>query len=65
MSTRLKKIHAFEAEPMDVARAGEIIRKVDDLLESRKSEVAIEVVRQYNGELSRILYASPALRRGL
>ncbi|MCI3922847.1 WYL domain-containing protein [Paenibacillus sp. TRM 82003] len=57
MSTSLKKIHAIEAEPMDAARADEIIRKVDSLLESRKSEAVIEVVRQYNGELSRILYA--------
>lgn len=57
MSTRLKKIHTIQAEAMDAARADEIIRKVDGLLETRKSEAVIEVVRQYNGELSRILYA--------
>ncbi len=57
MSTRLKKIHAIAAEAVDATRADEIIRKVDSLLESRKSEAVIELVRQYNGELSRILYA--------
>ncbi|TLS51832.1 WYL domain-containing protein [Paenibacillus antri] len=57
MSTRLKKIRAIEAEPIEAAKADEIIRRVDRLLESRKSEAVIEVVRQYNGELSRILYA--------
>jgi len=57
MSTRLNKIQTIEAEPIETIRASEIIRKVDQLLESRKSHAVIEVVRQYNGELSRILYA--------
>ncbi|WP_309121598.1 WYL domain-containing protein [Paenibacillus sp.] len=57
MSTRLKKIHAIEPEPIEASLADSVIKNVDRLLESRKSEAAIEVVRQYNGELSRILYA--------
>lgn len=57
MSTRLKKIHAFTAEPIKPATADSIIKKTGRILESRKSKAVIEIVRKYNEELSRILYA--------
>lgn len=57
MSTRLKKIHSVSAEPIDPLAADGILKKIGKTLDSRKSEVVIEIVRIYNGELSRILYA--------
>lgn len=57
MSTRLKKIHAVTAEPIEASEADRILRKIAKTLDSRKTEAIIEVVRQYNEELSRILYA--------
>ncbi|WP_010277962.1 WYL domain-containing protein [Paenibacillus senegalensis] len=57
MSTRLSKIMAFTAEPLRSSTAESIIQKITGTFDSRKSEVLIEVVRLYNEELSRILYA--------
>ncbi|AJY74302.1 WYL domain-containing protein [Paenibacillus beijingensis] len=57
MSTRLKKIHAVTSETIKPSTADSIIKKTGRILESRKSEAVIEIVRKYNEELSRILYA--------
>ncbi|MFC0215825.1 WYL domain-containing protein [Paenibacillus chartarius] len=57
MSTRLRKIHSIAAEPVDPSAAESILKKIGTLLDSRNTEVVIEVVPGYNGELSRILYA--------
>lgn len=57
MSTRLNKIHAVTPEAIEPAAADHVWRRIGRLLEARKSEVTIEIVRSYNPELSRILYA--------
>ncbi|NGM83936.1 WYL domain-containing protein [Paenibacillus sp. 7124] len=57
MITRLKKIHSVMAEPIEPSMADGIFRKIGRMLDSRKSEAVIEIVRDYNEELSRILYA--------
>ncbi|WP_166244062.1 WYL domain-containing protein [Paenibacillus turpanensis] len=57
MSTRLKHIHSVTAEPIEPASAESIVKKIERVLDSRKSEVIVEIVRNYNAELSRILYA--------
>jgi predicted DNA-binding transcriptional regulator YafY len=56
-STRLGNIKEVSAEPASHPDAEGIIRKCEHITLSRKSKVVIEVVRQYNRELSRILYA--------
>ncbi|MWC27699.1 WYL domain-containing protein [Paenibacillus sp. MMS18-CY102] len=63
MQTKLDKIYA--AEPVELTEteqvpapdADTILHKINQFLESRKTEVLIEVVPAYNRELSRILYA--------
>lgn len=57
MSTRLKKIIAVTPERVNPSAAESMIKKIEQTLESRKSEAIIEIVRVYNAELSRILYA--------
>jgi predicted DNA-binding transcriptional regulator YafY len=57
MSTRLKKILSVTSEPIEPSAAEHIVRKIGKTLESRKMEAVIEIVRVYNAELSRILYA--------
>jgi Predicted transcriptional regulator len=57
MSTRLNKIHAVEPEPLNPRAAESMLKRIGNVLESRQKEVVIEIVRAYNEELSRILYA--------
>ncbi|GAA0136965.1 hypothetical protein YSY43_38060 [Paenibacillus sp. YSY-4.3] len=57
MSTRLSKIMTVAAEPIEPADAESILLKIQHTLESRKSEAVIQIVWEYNSELSRILYA--------
>ncbi|GAA3411486.1 WYL domain-containing protein [Paenibacillus hodogayensis] len=57
MRTKLKTVLAVSAEAIRPAEADRILRNVSRLLDSRKTEVLLEVVREYNTELSRILYA--------
>ncbi|WP_068784538.1 WYL domain-containing protein [Paenibacillus phocaensis] len=57
MSTRLKKIHAVASESMDPATAETLLKRIERTIDARKTEVDIEIVRDYNEELSRILYA--------
>ncbi|MNU73596.1 hypothetical protein D3C71_630820 [compost metagenome] len=57
MCTSLDKIHSVTAEGINPSAADSIIERMRQTLESRKQEAVIEVVRDYNAELSRILYA--------
>lgn len=65
MSTRLSKIQAVTAESIDPAQADRILKKLEQTLDSRKSEVVIEIVRKYNEELSRILYAFSSFEKNV
>lgn len=65
MSTRLKKIQSVTSEPIEPSAAENILRKIGKTLESRKTEVIIEIVRVYNAELSRILYAFSSFEKML
>ncbi|MNO20912.1 hypothetical protein D3C76_106710 [compost metagenome] len=57
MSTRLRKIHTLSSEDIEPSAASSILQNIEKILNSRKSEVVIEIVPNYNEELSRILYA--------
>lgn len=57
MSTKLHNIVSVETIEIPIDRAVALKAKLVDLLESRKEHAVIEVVRVYNPELSRILYA--------
>ncbi|WP_438447045.1 WYL domain-containing protein [Gorillibacterium sp. sgz5001074] len=57
MSTRLNNIHSVTAESIDPAAAERILERIGVTLNARKTEAVIEVIHQYNKELSRILYA--------
>lgn len=57
MSTRLSKIHTIAPEPIDPSLAERLLNKLGNQLDSRKSEIVVEIVPTYNEELSRILYA--------
>ncbi|WP_151736810.1 WYL domain-containing protein [Paenibacillus tengchongensis] len=57
MSTRLANIQSLNPEYVNPAVAERILRKIGATLEARKDEVTLEIVRRYNEELSRILYA--------
>lgn len=58
MSTRLQKISSVAEEPLPSSSDPDrIVNRLNRTLDSRKQEACIEVLRQYNKELSRILYA--------
>lgn len=57
MSTKLHNIVSAEAVEIPIDRSEALKAKLAELLESRKEHAVIEVVRVYNPELSRILYA--------
>ncbi|WP_127587212.1 WYL domain-containing protein [Paenibacillus koleovorans] len=57
MSTKLSSIVAVEETSLPLERVREWRAQVAELLESRKEQAVVEVVRTYNEELSRILYA--------
>lgn len=57
MSTRLDNILSLEAEPVHPQTADALCRRIGRLLDTRRSEVLIEILPLYNEELSRILYA--------
>lgn len=65
MSTRLKKILAVTAEALDSSAAERIQKKIETTLDKRKTEVVIEIVRVYNEELSRILYAFSSFEKNV
>ncbi|WP_409342871.1 WYL domain-containing protein [Paenibacillus sp. MBLB4367] len=57
MSTRLANMISVAEEYLPSSEADSILLRIGRTLNSRKSEAVIEVVRMYNAELSRILYA--------
>lgn len=57
MSTKLDKILSVTGEELPLPRVNDILEKISQTLENRKTEVIIEIIPQYNPELSRILYA--------
>ncbi|WP_068614688.1 WYL domain-containing protein [Paenibacillus tuaregi] len=65
MCTRLKNIRTVTAEPIKASTADSILEKVNQLHDSRKREVVVEVVREYNRELSRILYAFSSFEKAV
>lgn len=65
MSTRLKKIHSIAPDQVEPSAAESILRKVGNILDSRRSEAVIEIVPVYNAELSRILYAFSSFEKNV
>lgn len=57
MSTRLNKVLTVSSEQINPSEADRILKKIEHLLKSRTRKVVIEIVPDYNAELSRILYA--------
>lgn len=57
MSTKLDNIITADAAELTADRAQSLHRRASELLDNRKQQAVIEVVRTYNEELSRILYA--------
>jgi predicted DNA-binding transcriptional regulator YafY len=57
MSTKLHKIAEVIEEACPEEEYGQLLQKVQSLMENRMKRVDIRVVKQYNEELSRILYA--------
>lgn len=57
MSTRLRNIAEVDMEPVPAGMAGIWLSRIAAVLDSRKEHAVIEVVRMYNRELSRIMYA--------
>lgn len=57
MRTKLDKIASVAAEALQTLDAESILVKIKHALDARKGEAVLEVVRDYNRELSRILYA--------
>ncbi|MGO4496713.1 WYL domain-containing protein [Paenibacillus sp. 2RAB27] len=57
MRTKLDKITSVTAEALQTMDADSIQVKIKNALDARKGEAVLEVVRDYNRELSRILYA--------
>ncbi|WP_405155532.1 WYL domain-containing protein [Paenibacillus sp. FSL K6-0108] len=57
MSTKLHSITAVEAQLLQPEAASEYADKIAILTEKRKTTVTIEVLPEFNQELSRILYA--------
>lgn len=57
MSTRLGKIFAAEELPLPADYAEQMLARIETMLHKRKSSASIQVMPEYNRELSRILYA--------
>ncbi|MFD0692596.1 WYL domain-containing protein [Paenibacillus sp. GCM10027628] len=57
MSTRLLKIDSVNELPNSADRADQIEIEIEKLLEKRQQQATIQVIKEYNRELSRILYA--------
>ncbi|WP_152396599.1 WYL domain-containing protein [Paenibacillus guangzhouensis] len=65
MSTRLKHIHEVTEESIRQSVAESILQEIGNTLDSRKSEVVIEIIPMYNEELSRILYAFSSFEKSV
>lgn len=57
MRTKLDKITSLTPEALETMEADSVQEKIKRALDARKGEAVLEVVRDYNRELSRILYA--------
>lgn len=57
MSSKLRHIVSAEPVPLPPERAEALRSRAFALLEERRTHAVIEIVREYNAELSRILYA--------
>jgi len=57
MATKLDNIVAANKVELDAERSAALHRRAAELLAKRKQQAVIEVIRNYNEELSRILYA--------
>lgn len=56
-STRLKNIVSVSPAPYQVNHPDSLINTIQHMLEQRKQQATIEIGREFNRELSRILYA--------
>lgn len=65
MKTRLHTIMTVSEESIPPPQAEEVLQKISQQLESRQIEVIIEVVPNYNRELSRILYALSSFEKNV
>ncbi|MGZ9587274.1 WYL domain-containing protein [Paenibacillus marinisediminis] len=57
MSIKLKQIESVTEKPIPQDRADHILKRIDRILDSRRTDTVIEIVPAYIVELSRILYA--------
>lgn len=57
MSTKLSSILSLSKEPVPTSETDRILDQLAQLKHPHKSEIVIEVIRDYNQEPSRILYA--------
>ena len=57
MSTKLQHITGFQEQACEAEYYGQLRANIHALLEKRSISADIRVMREYNGELSRILYA--------
>ncbi|MGG1659984.1 WYL domain-containing protein [Brevibacillus sp. NRS-1366] len=57
MATRLQNILSVDEEPLAPDKSEAIRTRIEAFLDTRKEQAVIEVLRAYNKELSRILYA--------
>lgn len=57
MSTKLDNILSVTEQELPLERVSDILTRISETLENRKAEVFVQIMPQYNQELSRILYA--------
>jgi len=65
MSTRLEKIYQATPTPVEPEIATNIINRIENMLEAKKSNAMVEVVPLYNAEISRILYAFSSFEKSV
>jgi predicted DNA-binding transcriptional regulator YafY len=57
MSTKLQKIDLVNEDPVPNDQSERLLAEIHTILDKRKERVNVQVIRDYNRELSRILYA--------
>lgn len=57
MSTKLDNILSVTEQELPLERVSDILARISETLENRKAEVLVQIMPQYNQEMSRILYA--------
>jgi len=65
MSTKLKNILVVTPEPIESIKVESILKRIEKIIQSRRNEISIEIVPQYNAELSRILYAFSSFEKSV